>query len=38
LLSNTTNRINQTGTIYKNDIEDIRKYIDNFLKEQRIIH
>ena len=32
-LNQITKRVNQTGIIYKNDIEDIKKYIDNFLKE-----
>lgn len=40
LLSNVTNsvnlivkRVNQTGVIYKNDMEDMKKSIENFSKE-----
>lgn len=45
LLSNATNNINQiakrvnsTGVIYKNDIEDIKKSIEHFSKELWKIH
>ena len=31
-------RVNQTGIIYKSDIDDMKKSIDDFSKEQRAIH
>ena len=45
LLSNATNninqiakRVNQTGIIYKSDIDDMKKSIEEFSKEQGDIH
>ena len=31
-------RVNQTGVIYKNDIDDMKKSIEKFSKEQEAIH
>ena len=37
-LNQIAKRVNQTGIIYKSDIDDMRKSIDNFLKEVWDIH
>ncbi len=37
-LNQIAKRVNQTGVIYKSDIDDMRKSIDNFLKEVWDIH
>ena len=31
-------RVNQTGVIYKNDIDDMKKSVEKFSKEQEAIH
>ena len=31
-------RVNQTGVIYKSDIDDMKKFIEEFLKEQGDLH
>ena len=37
-LNQITKRVNQTGVIYKNDIDDMKKSIEKFSKEQGAIH
>lgn len=37
-LNQIAKRVNQTGIIYKSDIDDMKKSIDDFSKEQRAIH
>lgn len=37
-LNQIAKRVNQTGVIYKNDIDDMKKSIDNFSKEVWEIH
>lgn len=37
-LNQIAKRVNQTGIIYKSDIDDMKKFIDDFSKEQRAIH
>ena len=37
-LSVATNKINQTGIIYKSDIDDMKKSIEEFSKEQGALH
>ncbi len=37
-LNQIANRVNQTGIIYKSDIDDMKKYIDDFSKEVWDIH
>ncbi|ERK56040.1 hypothetical protein HMPREF1983_01577 [Gemella bergeri ATCC 700627] len=37
-LNQIAKRVNQTGVIYKNDIDDMKKSIEKFSKEQGAIH
>lgn len=37
-LNQIAKRVNQTGVIYKSDIDDMKKSIDKISKEQRDIH
>jgi hypothetical protein len=37
-LNHITKRVNQTGVIYKNDMDDMKKSIDDFSKELWDIH
>lgn len=37
-LNQIAKRVNQTGVIYKSDIDDMKKSIDDFLKEVGDIH
>lgn len=37
-LNQIVKRVNQTGVIYKNDIDDMKKSIDDFSKEVWDIH
>lgn len=37
-LNQITKRVNQTGVIYKSDIDDMKKSIEKFSKEQGAIH
>lgn len=37
-LNQIAKRVNQTGVIYKSDIDDMKKSIDNFSKELWEIH
>ncbi|WP_455430861.1 hypothetical protein [Streptobacillus moniliformis] len=37
-LNQIAKRVNQTGVIYENDIDDMKKSIEKFSKEQGVIH
>lgn len=37
-LNQIAKRVNQTGVIYKNDIDDMKKSVEKFSKEQGAIH
>lgn len=37
-LNQIAKRVNQTGVIYKSDIDDIKKFIEEFSKEQGALH
>ena len=37
-LNQISKRVNQRGIIYKSDIDDMKKSIEKFLKEQKAIH